>query len=130
MKIMIVDDLPANRDYLKTLLGYSGHRLSEACDGSTALALAGGGRPHLIITDIVMPVIDGLELLRRLRADPATSAIPVILYSAITDRWKSRALAQADGVHHLGKPSDPEEVLRLVEEVLAAVPRVSEDEPQ
>ena len=76
--ILIVDDRPVNRQYLVTLLEYCGHRTLEAADGAEALALARAEHPDLIITDIIMPTMDGAELVQALRADPALAATPVI----------------------------------------------------
>ncbi|TMH87341.1 MAG: response regulator [Betaproteobacteria bacterium] len=69
-KILIVDDRPTNRQFLLTLLGYTGHRLLEAADGAEALDLARAERPDLVITDILMPTMDGYEFVQQLRADP------------------------------------------------------------
>ena len=80
--ILIVDDSQANRDYLVALLGYDGHRLLEAADGAEALATTRAEHPDLIIADIVMPTIDGYELVRQLRADPSIAQIPVIFLTA------------------------------------------------
>jgi CheY-like chemotaxis protein len=60
--ILIVDDRPTNRHFLMTLLGYGGHILLEAADGAQALKIVRDQRPDLIITDILMPTMDGLSL--------------------------------------------------------------------
>src|SRR5712692_2785761 len=62
--ILIVDDRPANREFLVTLLGYAGHRLLEAANGEGGLAVARAARPDIIITDILMPTMDGYEFVR------------------------------------------------------------------
>ena len=72
--ILIVDDLAANRKFLVTLLRHQGHRMLEAADGSEGLAAVQAEHPDLVITDVLMPVMDGYELVRQLRLDPATSA--------------------------------------------------------
>ena len=71
--ILIVDDLSANRKFLVTLLRHQGHRLLEAADGREGLAAVHAEHPDLVITDVLMPVMDGYELVRQLRLDPATS---------------------------------------------------------
>ena len=68
--ILVVDDRPANREFLRTLLGYQSHRVLEAIDGAEALALVKSARPDLVISDILMPTMDGYEFVYRLRADP------------------------------------------------------------
>ena len=121
--ILTVDDRPENRSFLTTLLAYGGHRLLEAADGAEALEVARAGRPDLIIADILMPTMDGFELVRQLRADPATAAIPVIFYTAAYQGEESHALAEAGGVvRHLAKPADPEVILRAVDEALNSAP--------
>ena len=80
--ILIVDDRPANREFLMTLLGYGGHRLLQAADGAEALATARAERPDLVIADILMPTMDGYEFVRQLRADPAIARTPVVFCTA------------------------------------------------
>jgi CheY-like chemotaxis protein len=63
--ILIVDDLSANRDVLVTLLRYQGHRLLEAADGRDGLAAARAEHPDLVITDVLMPMMDGFEFVRQ-----------------------------------------------------------------
>jgi two-component system cell cycle sensor histidine kinase/response regulator CckA len=78
---------------LVTLLGYRGHRLREAADGAEALEQVRMERPDLVIADILMPTMDGYELVRQLRADPTTAPIPVIFYTAHYHEQEARALA-------------------------------------
>jgi class 3 adenylate cyclase len=83
--ILVVDDQPANRDVLTTLLGYYGHRLFEAADGAEGLSIAARELPDLIISDVLMPTMDGYEFVRRLRADPSLQLTDVSR-SILTDR--------------------------------------------
>ena len=76
--ILIVDDLAGHRAFLVALLKPHGHRLLEAADGSQALAAARAEHPDLVITDVLMPVMDGYEFVRQLRLDPATRGVPVL----------------------------------------------------
>jgi two-component system, cell cycle sensor histidine kinase and response regulator CckA len=118
--ILIVDDLAANREFLVTLLVAQGHRLIEAADGTGGLAAVQAERPDLVITDVLMPVMDGYELVRLLRLDPATSGIPVVFYTANYGGREARALALSSGVSYvLMKPAKPEEVLKIVGRVLS-----------
>jgi PAS domain S-box-containing protein len=121
--ILIVDDQPINRELLVTLLGYKGHRLVEAADGAEGLVTARTERPDLIITDILMPMMDGYEFVRQLRADPALTQIPIIFYTAYYLEREARLLAQACGVVHvLPNPSEPETILATVEAILGLTP--------
>ena len=118
--ILIVDDHAPSRQFLTTLLQYKGHRLLEACDGSQALDQAEAAHPDLVITDILMPNMDGYELVRRLRQLSPEYRTKAIFYSAAYLEQEARALANACGVSQvLRKPADPEEILRIVEKTLA-----------
>jgi diguanylate cyclase (GGDEF)-like protein len=102
-----------------TLLGNYGHRLLEAADGAEALTIAQAELPELIITDIVMPHLDGFSLVRRLRSEPLLSGIPVIFQTANYDVSEIHKLARASGVHHiLRKAAEPHDILRAVNESL------------
>src|ERR687886_2128274 len=96
--VLIVDDRPANREYLATLLGYGGHRLLQAADGAEALATARAEHPALVIADILMPTMDGYEFVRQLRADPAVARTPVVFYTAHYHEHEAAALAKSCGV--------------------------------
>ena len=89
--ILIVDDTPANRRFLVTLLRPEGHRLVEAANGREGLAAVRAERPDLVITDVLMPVMDGYELVKQLRLDPTTSGIPVVFYTAHYGGREARA---------------------------------------
>jgi len=113
--ILIVDDRPSNRAYLLALLGFTEHRLLEAEDGAAALQLVRAERPDLIITDILMPTMDGYEFVQRLRADRALAATRVIFYSAVYAERETIAMARSCGVHTvLSKPSDPQDIMAAV----------------
>lgn len=121
--ILVVDDKELNRSVLNVLLSHQGHRIVEACDGADALGKAQSEKPELIITDILMPKMDGYEFVRRLRESPAMPDANVIFYSALYREEETRSLAAACGVSTLiCKPTDPEEILRIVEGVLNSEP--------
>jgi len=120
--ILIVDDRAENRDFLTMLLGYKGYRLLAARDGAEALNLARAEHPELVITDILMPTMDGYEFVRRLRAEPATAQTAVVFYTAHFHGPEAEDLAEACGVQHvLAKPCEPELILRAVEQVLSGI---------
>ena len=117
--ILIVDTNPVDRRWYITLLCNYGHRLLEASDGVEALALAQAELPELIITDILMPHMDGFSLVRRLRAEPLLGGIPVIFQTDNYDVSEIHRLARASGVQHiLRKAAEPHEILRAVNESL------------
>jgi diguanylate cyclase (GGDEF)-like protein len=117
--ILIVDANSSDRRSYITLLGNFGHRLLEAGDGVAALQLARTELPDLVITDILMPHMDGFTLVRRLRAEPLLAGVPVIFQTANYFEAEIRRLAQASGIRFiLKKPADPQEILRTVNAAL------------
>ena len=117
--ILIVDTNPADRRPYITLLGNFGYRLLEAGDGAQALEMARSELPDLIITDIIMPNMDGFTLSRRLRAEPLLMGTPVIFHTSNYDVSEIHRLARASGIQHiLRKPAEPQEILRVVNESL------------
>jgi signal transduction histidine kinase len=119
--ILVLDDRPADRELLTTLLGHAGYEMREAATGDEALRLAGAERPDLIITDILMPSMNGFEFVRRLRSDPHTNSIPVVFCTAYYLEDEMRKLAAACGVSHfILKPSDPEAIVSTVGDVLGS----------
>jgi diguanylate cyclase (GGDEF)-like protein len=117
--ILIADANPTDRRLYITLLGNFGHRFLEANDGVQALELARAELPDLIITDILMPNMDGFTLVRRLRAEPLLMGVPVIFHTANYDVSEIHRLARASGIQHiLRKPAEPQEILRTVNESL------------
>ena len=117
--ILIVDDHALNRAFLMTLLGYTPHRLLEAADGKEGLSMAQRERPDLVISDILMPNMDGHEFVMRMRTDAALADTRVIFYTAGYHEAEARVIARACGVNHvLTKPAEPEMILRTVQDVL------------
>jgi CheY-like chemotaxis protein len=100
-KILIIDDSPANRSFLITLLGYFGHSIREASDGAEALALASTEAPDLVIADILMPTMDGYEFVRRLRAISELATTPVIFCTAHFGERDAQDLAKQCGVEQV-----------------------------
>ncbi len=114
--ILIVDDRPSNRSYLSALLGLSGYRILEAENGACALAITRAELPDLIITDILMPTMDGYEFVQQLRAEPALQHTRVIFFSAVYSERETLAMAARCGVTTvLGKPADPHRILEAVD---------------
>jgi CheY-like chemotaxis protein len=77
-RILVVDDEPDLRFILRRMFEKAGHEVAEAGNGAAALECVGRSLPELVVTDMMMPVMDGRELIRRLRADPATAQIPIL----------------------------------------------------
>ena len=128
--ILIVDDISANRNRLAAILGGQDHRLLLATNGHEALAIARAERPDLVITDTLMPGMDGYAFVRQLRLELATMHIPVVFWTAFFGDRETRAFARSTGVSDvLAKPADPQDVLRLVSRMLAGQPHTDTPSP-
>jgi two-component system cell cycle response regulator DivK len=121
--ILVVEDNEKNRKLVRDLLTVKGFTVLETDTGEEALLLARARLPALVLMDIQLPGIDGIETLRRLRADPATATIPIVAVTAsamMHDRQKILA-AGFDG--YQAKPISLRPFLELVREVLDRPPR-------
>jgi response regulator RpfG family c-di-GMP phosphodiesterase len=107
--ILLVDDCPANRCLFERLLARDGFAAAHAVNGAEAVEAARSCPPHVIIMDIMMPVMDGLEATRTLRTDPATAHIPIIIVSARTDQEDVNAGLAAGADEYLFKPIQAKE---------------------
>jgi CheY-like chemotaxis protein len=122
-RILVVDDNATSRKLVVALLSHDGHVTYEAGDGEEGLALAQAERPQLVISDILMPSMDGYGFVRRLRADPALRGTPVIFHTAHYHEREAHKLAQSCRVARvLVKPCPAAEMLRAVEQTVAGVP--------
>lgn len=121
-KILVVDDQADNRLLVVTLIDSLGHQALEASDGAEALALVRAEHPDLVISDILMPTMDGYEFVRQLREDAALAATEVIFYSAHYREREARNLAKECGVSHvLVKPCEPQDILHAINQALGHV---------
>ncbi|WP_295991027.1 response regulator [Rugamonas sp.] len=128
--ILIIDDHVLNRKFLSAMLGFTGHRLLLAADGVEGLALARDERPDLVITDILMPRMNGYAFTLALRADPDIAATPVIFYTSTYSTRDAAGLAARCAVRWvLQKPTPPAQILRTVHEALGLPPPTSPPPP-
>ena len=112
--ILLVDDNATNLQVLLQTLKPVGCRLLVAKNGEKALSIVHKSRPDMILLDIMMPGIDGFEVCRRLKADPATAAIPVIFLSALDETADKVKGLQMGAVDYVQKPFQAEEVIARV----------------
>lgn len=98
--VLVIDDRETNRKVLSTLLRHTGHQVLEAINGQDGLSKAHSMHPDLIITDLLMPVMDGFEFVRLLRSDAIYAHVPVIYCTATYVEPSARALADACGPTH------------------------------
>jgi CheY-like chemotaxis protein len=117
-KILIVDDSDSVCDAIAALVSSQGHIALTAYDGEQGLNMVRRGHPDLILLDIMMPVMDGWEMMRQLKADPAICDIPVLALTALRLSAEQVAAAGFDG--YLSKPVAPH---RLLEEIGRATSR-------
>lgn len=117
--VLVIDDNPTNRKSLTGLLGHAGHEVIQASNGAEALFLVQTEHPDVVISDVLMPLMDGYEFARQVRANPSIARMPIIFYSAGYNQEEARSLAHSCGVFHiLSKPVKPEEMLRTINTVL------------
>jgi len=117
-RILIVDDNETNRDILATRLNGHGYELLQAADGEEALAKAREALPDLILLDIMMPKIDGIEVCRQLKNDPSLPFMPIILVTAKADSKDVVTGLDAGADEYLTKPVDHMALLARVRSVL------------
>jgi two-component system cell cycle response regulator DivK len=116
--ILVVEDQEDNRQILRDLLGNAGYAMQEAENGEEALSAVAKQRPDLILMDIQLPILDGYEATRRLKADPGTRGIPIIVvtsYALSGDETKARA-SGCDA--YVTKPYSPRALLAKIREFL------------
>ena len=116
-KILVVDDAESNVEIILNVLGEE-YDIFIALDGETALEIAKEDKPDLILLDILMPVMDGYEVCRKLKSDDATKNIPVIFITAKVDDSSIEQAYEVGGVDYVSKPFRPRELLARVKSQL------------
>jgi len=106
-RILVVDDVEANRELLARRLGRDGHDITKADSGTAALEALAGADFDLVLLDVMMPEMDGYEVLTRLKSDPAVRHLPVIMISALDEIDSIVRCIQAGAEDYLPKPFDP-----------------------
>jgi len=119
VRVLVVDDDPVILKLLEVNFEMEGYAVSTASDGVQGLRAAREQRPHVIISDVMMPHMNGLELVAALDADEATGAIPVILLSARAQETDVSDGLQAGADDYVTKPFDPLELIDRVQQLLA-----------
>ena len=117
-RILVVEDDADNRRIVVKVLTLEGYETLEAADGRAALALARSARPDLIMMDLGMPDVDGLEASRQLKADPRSADIPIIALTAFAMRGDEERARKAGCDGYLSKPCRPQTIRETVRRFL------------
>lgn len=122
-KILLADDEDDIKVILKMFLENEGYEVCTAFDGLDAIDQARTQKPDVILLDVMMPLIDGFEVCKKLKADPETAAIPVIMLSAASHSESVQKGLAAGAVDYLIKPFEPEHLDALLNKVLQPQPQ-------
>ncbi|MBS0659774.1 MAG: response regulator [Verrucomicrobia bacterium] len=117
-KLLIIDDMATDRMVLRSFLASRSYEIVEASDGEMGIAMAQSEMPNLVLLDIVMPKLDGFQVCRRIKRDPQTGHIPVILISSKgqdSDKFWGMKQGASD---YLTKPCTQEGLLAAIDKVL------------
>ncbi|MEW6153385.1 MAG: response regulator [Actinomycetota bacterium] len=117
-KLLVVDDDPVIVELLRVNFEMEGFEVVSAADGAEGLEMVREWLPDAVVSDIMMPRMDGLEMVTRLRSDPATRALPVLLLSAKAQSAEVQAGLDAGADDYLTKPFDPFELIDRVNKLL------------
>ena len=117
--ILTVDDSASIRQAIKIALSGEGYAVTEAVNGQDGLDKGAAGGFDLIVTDLNMPVMDGLTMIRELRKRPAGAGVPILFLTTESDAEIKAQAKAAGATGWLTKPFDPEQLIRIVKKVLA-----------
>ena len=118
--ILYVEDNEFNRKIVRQLLSKTSYRLTEAVDGEAGVAMALEAPPDLILMDIQLPKVSGLEATRQLRADARTAAVPIIVVTSFALSGDEDKAREAGATAYLAKPYSPRDLLAKIREILPA----------
>ncbi len=114
-RILVVEDQEDNRQIIRDMLATTDYEIAEAENGEQALAAIAKARPDLILMDIQLPIMDGYEATRRIKADPALRSIPIIAVTSYVEEQKARA-AGCD--EYVPEPYSPRQLLAKIRHYL------------
>ena len=118
--ILTVDDSPSIRQMIKVVLEPAGHSVIEAGDGAQGLAKAQAGKLDLVITDLNMPVMNGLELIKALRKLPNAVGMPIVFLTTESNDTVKQEAKSAGATGWITKPFKPEQLLAVVAKLVRA----------
>ncbi len=118
-KVLLIDDDPDFVEAVRVIIASGGYDVRVAYDGAEGLEAVAAEKPDLIVLDVMMPVMNGHEACAKLKANPATAKIPIILLTAVADRvttstYTHRDMLESEAEDYMPKPVEPAELLKLV----------------
>lgn len=119
-KVMVVDDEPDIRRLVSFSLSRHGYQIIEAGDGATALEVAASEQPDLILMDVMMPVMNGFDAVRKLKENPETAKIPVVMLSAKSQVYEQEEGLESGAARYICKPFTPMQLVEQVAEFIEA----------
>ena len=117
-RVLYVEDNEYNRKIVRQLLSRTSYRLLEAMDGEEGVAMAQREVPDLILMDVQLPKLSGLDATRRLRADPRTAHIPLVVVTSFALSGDGQRALDAGASAYLAKPYSPRDLLALIRKLL------------
>jgi two-component system, cell cycle response regulator DivK len=125
--VLVVEDNDDSRDIYRTVLRHHGYDVRVAEDGEAALAAALAHPPDLVLLDLGLPGVDGVEVTRRLREEPATAHVPVLVLTVHSQPGDRADAHEAGCDRYLVKPADPRDVVAEIQRMLDALPAPAEE---
>ena len=119
MRILVVEDQDSIRRMIEALVGARGYQVSAASTGTKAIDMALADPPDMVLLDLMLPGYDGFEVCRRLRSDPSTRKIPVLIISALDDPESRTKAAHAGATAYYTKPFSPIALLKEIDRLKA-----------
>jgi two-component system cell cycle response regulator DivK len=116
--ILYVEDNEPNRMLVRDLLKRTNYNLIEAYDGEAGVAMALERLPDMILMDLQLPKISGLEAIRRLRAEPTTAATPIVAVTSFALSGDDKKAKEAGAIAYLSKPYSPFDLLKLIRSLI------------
>lgn len=127
--ILVVEDDPHDWEIYGKMLWYNGFDCMYARDGNEALNLAHRHRPDVVVLDVGLPDMNGLDLCRRLKAQPHTAGVPVVFLTARSRQDFGGKAAEAGCARYIEKPAGPVDVLHAIEDIVGRAPPAGEGRP-
>jgi CheY-like chemotaxis protein len=113
--VLIVEDDPEINELIGAYVELAGYPCRRCSRGSEAIAAAHDSPPSLVVLDVMLPDLDGFEICRRLRADPRTHSVPIVMLTALDQEDMRRRAVQCGATEYMTKPFDPERLLNTIQ---------------